>query len=252
VRRIIEMAHAVGALVYVDAVQYVPHGPTDVQAIGADFLACSAYKFFGPHVGLLYGRLDLLERLPAYKVRPAYDTPPDKFETGTQNYECQAGLMAAVDYLASIGEKEEGRRKAKEVEEAGYSLIPGRRERITRSMQRVRAYERGLCERLLDGLRAMPGVRIYGITDPARMDQRVPTVAFRLDGMTPRAVAEALGKREIYVWDGNFYALAVTSFLGLEPNGVVRVGLAHYNTAEEVDMLLYALDEIRKTHRVTL
>ena len=230
VRRVAQMAHSVGALVYVDAVQSVPHLPTDVQAIDADFLACSAYKFFGPHAGLLYGRLDLLERLPAYKVRPADDAPPYKFETGTQNHEGQAGTLAAIDYLAGLGDSAA----------SGAS----RRARLLRGMAAVQDYERVLTERLLRGLQAIPGVRVIGITDLARLDERVPTVSFVREGWTPQALAEALAAREIYVWAGNFYALSVTSRLGLEPDGILRVGLAHYNTVEEIDTFLNILDRL--------
>ncbi len=229
VARMIRMAHAVGALTYVDGVQSVPHLPTDVQALGTDFLACSAYKFFGPHAGLVYGRLDLLEQLPAYKVRPATNLPPGKFETGTQNHEGQAGTLAAIDYLASLG-GEQGLR----------------RERLQRGMETLRRYEQSLGEHLLRGLMGIPGVRIVGITDPTRLDERVPTVSLTLDGLTPQALSAALAEQEIYVWAGNFYALSVTSRLGLEPNGILRVGLAHYNTLDEVDRFLNAVEDIRR------
>ncbi len=241
VQRVIEMAHSVGALVYVDAVQSVPHIPTDVRAIGADFLACSAYKFFGPHAGLVYGRLDLLDALPAYKVRPAANEPPHKFETGTQNHEGQAGTWAAIEYLAALADSEP----------ATWDLMSSleqrgeRRERLVRSLTALQSYERELGARLIQGLQAIPGVRIYGLTDPARLDERVPTVSFTLEGRSPLQLAEALAEREIYVWNGNFYALSVTSRLNLEPNGLLRVGLAHYNTADEVDTFLNAVDEIR-------
>ncbi len=229
VARMVRMAHAAGALTYVDGVQSVPHLPTDVQALGTDFLACSAYKFFGPHAGLVYGRLDLLEQLPAYKVRPATNLPPGKFETGTQNHEGQAGTLAAIDYLASLGG------------EAG-----SRRERLLRGMAALRDYEQALAQRLLRGLTSIPGVRIVGIADPMRLDERVPTVSFTLDGLTPQAIAAALAQREMYVWAGNFYALSVTSQLGLEPHGILRVGLAHYNTVDEIDRFLTAVEDIRR------
>jgi len=228
VETVTRMAHQVGALVFVDAVQYAPHGPLDVQALGCDFLACSAYKFFGPHVGVLYGRRDQLEWLEAYKVRPAPDDLPGKFETGTLNHEGIAGTLAAVEYLA-------------QVEPRGAT----RRQRLLAGMAAIQEYERGLCARLIEGLKAVPGLRIYGITDPARLDRRVPTVSFRLADLHPRRVAEALGERGIFVWDGNFYALAVTRRLGLEASGgLVRVGLVHYNTADEVDRLLEELHRL--------
>ncbi len=231
VEMISTMAHAFGALVFVDAVQYAPHGPTDVQALGCDFLVCSAYKFFGPHEGVLYGKYDLLDRLPAYKVRPADNRPPHKFETGTQNHEGIAGTLAAVEYLASI---------------SGDS--GARRERILSSLKRIQDYERGLVTHLIKGLQRIKGLRIYGITEPDRFDVRVPTVAFRVDGFSPRRIAEALGERGIFVWDGNYYALAVTERLGVEDKGgMVRAGLVHYNTIEEVDRLLEEVHRITKS-----
>ena len=225
VEMISRMAHAFGALVFVDAVQYAPHGPMNVRALDCDFLVCSAYKFFGPHEGVLYGKLDFLDRLPAYKVRPAGNRPPYKFETGTQNHEGIAGTLAAVEYLASLsGDK------------------GTRRERILWSMKRIQDYERGLVTHLIEGLRRIKGLRIYGITEPDRFDQRVPTVAFRIEGFPPRRIAESLGERGIFVWDGNYYALAVTERLDVEDKGgMVRVGLVHYNTMEEVDRLLKEL-----------
>jgi cysteine desulfurase family protein (TIGR01976 family) len=230
VEMISTMAHAFGALVFVDAVQYAPHGPTDVRALDCDFLVCSAYKFFGPHEGVLYGKYDLLDRLPAYKVRPASDRPPHKFETGTQNHEGIAATLAAVEYLASLS----GDRGT-------------RRERILSSMKLIQDYERGLVAHLIAGLRQIKGLRIYGITEPLRFDQRVPTVAFRVEGFSPRRIAESLGERGIFVWDGNYYALAVTQRLDVEDKGgMVRVGLVHYNTIEEVDRLLDELHRITK------
>jgi cysteine desulfurase family protein (TIGR01976 family) len=233
VRRIGELAHAVGAWMYVDAVHYAPHGPIDVQAIDCDWLVCSAYKFFGPHMGVLYGRYDLLDHLRAYKVRPAEDHPPDKFETGTKNHEGMAGTAAAVNYLADLG-AEFGAPFVRD-----FPGLSGRRLHLKTAMAAIRAYERPLAERLVRGLGAIPGVTVYGITDPARFDQRAPTVAFRLGGYTPRQVAERLGEEGIFVWDGNYYALAVTERLGVEESGgMVRVGIAHYNTPEEVERLL--------------
>jgi cysteine desulfurase family protein (TIGR01976 family) len=231
VEAITAMAHAAGALVFIDAVQFAPHGPIDVQLLGCDFLACSPYKFFGPHVGVLYGRSDLLERLEAYKVRPALNEPPDKFETGTLNHEGIAGTRAAVEYLASL---------APAAPPSGTS----RRERVHAAMCAIKAYERGLSIRLLDGLAGIDGLHVRGIADPARVDCRVPTVSFTMDRLSPRQIAEQLAARGIFVWDGNFYALALTERLGLEPSGgLLRVGLAHYNTADEVDRLL---DELKR------
>ncbi|MFO7461667.1 MAG: cysteine desulfurase-like protein [Desulfatiglandales bacterium] len=231
VKTITEMAHHAGALVFIDAVQFAPHALIDVQALDCDFLACSAYKFFGPHEGVLYGKFDLLDRLPAYKVRPAKDRPPHKFETGTQNHEGIAGTLAAVEYLAALS----GSTHAHET----------RRERLTAAMKRVEAYERTLVSRLISGLEQVKGLHIYGITASSRIEQRVPTVAFRLNGFSPRQVAEHLGKKGIFVWDGNYYALAVTERLGVEDmGGMVRVGLVHYNTNDEVDRLIDELCQL--------
>ncbi len=239
VRRVVELAHAVGAWVYVDAVHYAPHGPIDVQALGVDFLVCSVYKFFGPHVGALYGRYELLDALPAYKVRPAGDAPPDKFETGTQSFEAQAGATAAVDYVASVGQRFGGEFAA------AFSGFEGRRRDLRAGLAAIRAYEQGLCKRLIAGLQHIPGLRIYGITDPARLDWRVPTVSFTLEGLRPNEIARRLDEANIFAWNGNFYALAVTERLGLEDDGgLLRIGLAHYNTAEEIDTLLGVLADM--------
>ncbi|MBX0330376.1 cysteine desulfurase-like protein [Oscillochloris sp. ZM17-4] len=225
VRRVVEMAHSVGALAFVDAVHYGPHGPIDVRALDCDFLACSVYKFFGPHIGCLYGKAEHLERLQPYKLRPSSDESPDRWMTGTQNHECLAGVTAAVDYLASLG-----------------GPAASRREAILSAMTTIQAYERTLSERLISGLLDIPGLTFYGIREAERFDQRTPTVAFRMAGHTPREVAEKLGDQGIFVWDGNYYAINLTERLGVEDQGgMVRVGLAHYATAEEVDRLLAAL-----------
>jgi cysteine desulfurase family protein (TIGR01976 family) len=225
VKTIVDMAHAAGALAYLDAVQYAPHGPIDVRALDCDFLVCSAYKFFGPHVGILYGKLDWLDRLSAYKVRPADDRPPGKFETGTLNHEGIAGTRAAVEYLAQISNLK--------------SQVSNRRERVVAAMTAIKEYEQMLSARLISGLQQIKGLKIWGITDPARLDRRVPTVSFTLEGYRPRQIAEYLGQRGIFVWDGNYYALAVMERLRLEETGgMVRVGLAHYNTVEEIDRLV--------------
>jgi cysteine desulfurase family protein (TIGR01976 family) len=239
VARAVELAHRIGAWVYVDAVHYAPHGPIDVQALGCDFLVCSVYKFFGPHQGALYGRYDLLASLPAYKVRPAWDEPPHKFETGTQSFEAMAGTTAAVDYLASVG-KRYGTEFALRYPDSG-----GRRLDLKTGMAAIRSYESELCRQLVSGLGEIPGLRVYGITDPERFDQRVPTVSFTLEGLAPLEIAQRLGEANIFAWDGNFYALSVTERLGLESQGgLLRVGLAHYNTAEEVDTLLGVLADM--------
>jgi cysteine desulfurase family protein (TIGR01976 family) len=237
--RVIELARAARAWVYVDAVHYAPHGPIDVQTLGCDFLVCSVYKFFGPHQGVLYGRYNLLESLPAYKVRPADDAPPHKFETGTQSFEAMAGTTAAVDYLASVGRRFGGEF------EVQFPDFEGRHLDLKTAMAAIRSYERGLCHHLVGGLQEIPGLRIYGITDPQRFDQRVPTVAFTMEGLSPDEIAQRLSEANIFSWNGNFYALAVTERLGLEgKGGLLRVGLAHYNTAEEVDVLLGVLGDM--------
>ncbi len=234
IARIARDAHACGARVFVDAVHYAPHGAIDVQAIDCDFLACSAYKIFGPHQGLLYGKQEHLERLRAFKVRPADDDLPWRFETGTQNHECMAGTTAAIDYLAELG-----------LRCGGGSATEGRRAAVVAAMEAIKAYERRLAVRLIRGLLRLPGLDFYGIRDEARFDERAPTAAIRLRGFTPRQVAERLGEQGICVWDGNFYALSVTEDLGVESSGgLVRIGLAHYNTAEEVDCLLGALQRM--------
>jgi cysteine desulfurase family protein (TIGR01976 family) len=227
VRRIVEAAHRVGALTYVDAVHYAPHGTIDVVAIGADFLVTSVYKWFGPHLGALYGRRELLDALPAYKVRPAHD----RFETGTQSFEAIAGTAAAVDYLCSIGQR------------AGASA--DRRAELVAAMSAIQGYERTLAERMVTGLASVPGVRMWGIADPARFDKRTPTFAITIEGMTPREVAENLAREGIFAWDGDFYAQALIERLGqLETGGLLRLGIVHYNTADEVDRVLDALDRI--------
>ncbi len=234
VPRVAAAAHQVGALVYVDAVHAGPHMPIDVGALGADLLVCSPYKFFGPHLGMLYGRRELLERIGAYRVRPAGDALPGKWEVGTQNHEALAGLLGTFEYI----------------ERLGSAFAPGsapddRRGRLRAAMDAIRSYERELSLAVLDRLRDVRGLRLFGITDPARLDQRVPTFSFTLDGHVPRAVAEHLARRGISVWDGDFYAWELIGALGLrDAGGLVRVGLVHYNTVDEVDRLRDALGEL--------
>jgi cysteine desulfurase family protein (TIGR01976 family) len=239
IRQIARMAHAVGAWLWVDAVHYAPHGPIDVQEPECDFLVCSPYKFFGPHAGVAWGRYDLLEGLGPYKVRPAGDLPPDKFETGTQSHEAQAGVLAAIEYLAELGQRH-GADYA-----AAFPDLGGRRLALKQAMAAIRDYERPLFARFVSGLRAIPGLTLYGITDPTRFDRRTPTAAFRLARRTPDEVAEHLARHGVYVWAGNFYAVSVTEQLDVEASGgVVRAGLVHYNTAEEVDYCLARLEEL--------
>ena len=227
VRLIARLAHEVGALVYLDAVHYAPHRLIDVQDWDCDFLACSAYKFFGPHIGILWGKREHLIRLPAYKVRPAANDLPGRWMTGTQNHEGLAGVAAAVDYLASINTTTVG---------------TSRRERLKIAFTAIQEYERTLADRLLDGLAARPRFRVWGI---ARREARVPTVAITAKDRTPLQIAEHLAKREIYTWNGNMYALELTERLGVEEQGgLLRLGLVHYNTIQEIDRLLQALDEL--------
>jgi cysteine desulfurase family protein (TIGR01976 family) len=222
IKAITTLAHAVGTRVFVDAVHFAPHGPIDVQDWGCDFLACSAYKFFGPHVGILWGRRDVMAELGPYKVGPAPDTPPGCWMTGTQNHEGLAGVAAAVEYLAEIGGGD-----------------------LRRAMTAIREYEQGLARRLLGGLGERPRFKVWGITDPARLAERVPTVSITAAGCPPPALARHLAEREIYTWDGNLYAVELAERLGLEgKGGFLRIGLVHYNTAAEVDRLLAALDEL--------
>lgn len=241
VRKITEMAHGAGSLVYVDAVQYAPHGPIDVQSLDVDFLICSSYKFFGPHAGALYGRYELLDELKAYKVRPATDSVPGKWETGTQNHEGIAGVLGALEYLEWVG-KTFGSEQEEDLSRKGYT---GRCMDLKKAMMAIRTYEFELSRAMLSTLKSIPGLWIYGLTDPHRLDGRVPTFSFRLDGKHPLEIAKALAKENIYVWDGNYYALAVTERLGVEETGgMVRVGAVHYNTLEEVARLGEVLQRI--------
>jgi cysteine desulfurase family protein (TIGR01976 family) len=236
VGELVRRAHAAGALTYMDAVHWAPHGPIDVAALETDFLVCSTYKFFGPHLGVLYGRAEVLDRLPAYKVRPAHD----RVETGTPNFEGIVGAAAAVDYLGSVGE----RFGAPFVREA--SPIVGPRLLQRTGMLAIRAYEAALFERLIAGLAAIPGVRVWGVTARERLAaERTPTAAITIRGVTPRAAAKTLGRQGITTWDGDFYAQALVERLGLaESGGLLRIGIVHYTTAEEVDRVLEAVDAI--------
>jgi cysteine desulfurase family protein (TIGR01976 family) len=234
VAELVRRAHEAGALTYVDAVHAAPHLPIDVQAVDTDFLACSVYKFFGPHVGALYGKANVLAALPTYKLRPA----DHRFETGTLNHEGIAGSLAAVEYIAEVGER------FGSSFEARFPGMARRRLHAHTGMAAIRDYEMALFGRLLDGLGAIPGARIWGITDRSRFDERTPTAAVTFDGITPEAVATALGRHGIATWWGNFYAIGVTERLGLEPEGVLRIGLTHYHPDAEVDRLLDELREI--------
>ena len=232
VKEIVRLTHAVGALAYIDAVHYAPHGPIDVRALDCDFLVCSSYKFFGPHMGVLYGKREHLTRLHPYKVRANTNDSPNRWEWGTLNHECIAGITACVDYIADLGRRLQ-------------PTVKSRRAAVLAAYEEIVRYERALCERLLHGLGAMPGVKLYGIADPARMTERCPTIALRATGHTPLELATKLGDRGFFTWDGNYYALNLTEQLDIEKDGgFLRIGLFHYNTVEEVDRLLAVLREI--------
>jgi cysteine desulfurase family protein (TIGR01976 family) len=229
VREAIRLAHDVGAVTFIDAVHYAPHGLIDVKAIDTDFLACSSYKFFGPHQGILFGKREQLQRLRPYKLRVCSEKLPDRWETGTQNHECMAGVTAAIDYIAEVGRHHS-------------SEVHTRREAIVAAYEVFQQHERELAAQLISGLLAIPDLSFYGITDPAKFDQRTPTVAIRMEGYTPRELAERLGERGIFTWDGNYYAINLAERLGVQQSGgMLRIGLAHYNTAEEVERLLAEL-----------
>jgi cysteine desulfurase family protein (TIGR01976 family) len=233
VAKIVRLAHEAGALAFVDAVHYAPHGPIDVRELNCDFLACSPYKFFGPHMGCIYGKRELLLRFRPYKVRPAPEMLPDRWETGTQIHEGLAGVIAAIDYLADLGRNSDPASNAT------------RRSAIAAAYRAIRKHEMELAARMIRGLLEIPGLRFYGISDPARFDARVPTVGVRLANHKPLAAATFLGDRGIFTWDGNYYALNLTERLGVEKDGgLLRIGLVHYNTAEEVDRLLARLREL--------
>jgi len=235
IARIAAAAHRVGALAWCDAVHYAPHRRIDAAAFGIDVVLCSAYKFFGPHVGLAAIRRDLAETLPADQVRPAGALPPGhRFETGTQSHEGLAGMVAAVDYLASLGT------------DAGADPA-SRRDRLDDAFARIQRHEAALTLRFLDGVADLPKLRLYGIADPARVGERTPTLCFTIEGQPPRAVTEALGEAGIFTWHGNYYALNVMESLGLEGRGgAVRAGFLHYNTPAEVDRCLEALHGIAR------
>ncbi|MEM5550607.1 cysteine desulfurase-like protein [Pseudoalteromonas neustonica] len=230
IKRIVELAHAVGALVYVDAVHYAPHELIDVQALDCDFLACSAYKFFGPHLGMVYGKREHLEGFTPYKVEPAKDVIPGRWETGTQNFEALAGLISAVDYIAAISELDDSH---------------PRREKLAVAFTKTKQHEMVLSEYFLTRLVNYPNITLFGIDDLDRLAERTPTFALTFEGLTPREVSEFLGKQHICVWDGNFYAQGLCKQLGvLDSGGVVRIGCMHYNTIEELDKLFDLFDQL--------
>lgn len=233
VAAVVRLARAVGAMVFVDAVHYAPHGPIDVKALDCDFLACSAYKFFGPHVGILYGKREHLARLNPFKLKPAPNSIPYCWETGTLNHEGLAGVLATIDYLAQLGRCVD-------------ASLTNRRAALVAAMTACQEYERELSELLIDGLLQIPSLKIYGIIDPAQFAWRTPTFGVRLTGQTAEKVAKALGDRNIFTWHGNFYALGLTEKLGIEnAGGLLRIGLVHYNTNEEIQRLLRTLNSVK-------
>jgi cysteine desulfurase family protein (TIGR01976 family) len=232
VKEVIRLARESGALTYIDAVHYAPHGPIDVRALDCDFLVCSAYKFFGPHMGVLYGKREHLKRLRPYKVRALTNDIPFRWEWGTLNHECIAGIAACVEYLADLGRH-------------ANPSVQSRRAALLAAYEAIQQHERALAERLIGGLLNIPGLKLYGISDPKRFHQRCPTIAVRIEGHTPLELATRLGERGFFTWDGNYYALNLTERLDVEKTGgFLRIGIAHYNTMEEVERLLAALQQI--------
>jgi cysteine desulfurase family protein (TIGR01976 family) len=232
VKEVVRLARDAGALSYIDAVHYAPHGPIDVRALDCDFLVCSTYKFFGPHMGVLYGKREHLKRLQPYKVRALTNDSPFRWEWGTLNHECIAGITACVEYLADLGHRVD-------------PAVQKRRDALLAAYGAIQQHERDLAEQLIRGLLALPGLKLYGISDPKRFDQRCPTIAVRIEGHTPLELATKLGERGFFTWDGNYYAINLTERLDVEKSGgFLRIGLVHYNTADEVERLLAALKDI--------
>jgi cysteine desulfurase family protein (TIGR01976 family) len=232
VAEVVRLANKAGALSYIDAVHYAPHGPIDVRALDCDFLVCSTYKFFGPHMGVLYGKREHLQRFKPFKVRPLTDSIPNCWEWGTLNHECIAGIKACVDYWEELG------RRAK-------PAVESRRAAILAAHEAIHLHERGMMEKMIAGLLAIPGLKFYGISDPRKFDNRCATMVVRIEGFTPLELATKLSDRGFFTWDGNYYALNVTEQLDVEKTGgFLRIGLVHYNTTEEVDRMLAAVREI--------
>ncbi len=228
---ITRLAHAAGAMTFIDAVHYAPHGLTDVKEVDCDFLVCSPYKFFGPHMGTLYGKREHLERFQPYKVRPSHDQTPDRWETGTLAHELIAGIGAAIEYIAGVGHHSDPAAKT-------------RRDALAAAYRTTVAYERRLIAKLIEGLESIPSVHIYGITDPSRFEERCSTLSLRIGDHPPKTIAEFLVRRGIFTWEGNYYAINLTERLQVEhKGGMLRIGLVHYNTLEEVERLLCALRE---------
>jgi cysteine desulfurase family protein (TIGR01976 family) len=229
VKRFCAEAKAAGALSYVDAVQFAPHGLVDVKALGCDFLVSSPYKWFGPHQGILWGRRAVLESMFAYKLRPAGDDLPHRFETGTLSHEGMAGCIGAIEYLESLG--------------AGGS----RREKLESAWTAMQGHEQSICLQLLEGLHGIKGLKVRGITSANAIHRRVPTVSFTVEGVAPELMAKHLAGENIFVWSGHNYAVEPVTKMGLmDKGGVLRVGLAHYNTAAEVNQFLGSLTRVLK------
>jgi cysteine desulfurase family protein (TIGR01976 family) len=252
VAEISRLARQAGALSFIDAVHYAPHGPIDVRALDCDFLVCSTYKFFGPHMGVLYGKREHLARLRPYKVRPSHGDIPYCWESGTLNHECIAGIKACVDYWEALGRRVETglapsqtRQVASLQEGRAQPAVTSRRAAILAAHRAIHEHEQKLIEKTIAGLLAISGLKLYGIADPQRFEERCATFAVRIAGHTPQELSTKLGDRGFFTWDGNYYALNLTEQLDVERlGGFLRIGLAHYNTIEEVDRLLAALREI--------
>ncbi|MER8373734.1 cysteine desulfurase-like protein [Mesorhizobium sp. M1406] len=231
VKALTAISRNAGAIVYVDAVQFAPHGLIDVQDIGCDFLICSAYKFFGPHMGILWGRRDVIDGLKPYKCRCSSNDLPERFELGTPQIELMAGLTAAVDYFADLG--------------AAAGEGGSRRRKIAKAFDVSTAYENPLAQRLVDGLSDIGGLTIHGITDPKQLGDRVPTVSFTVDGIVPETIVRQMNAENIFLWSGHNYAWEIVHQLGIPAEqGVVRIGIAHYNTSAEID------ETLESVHRV--
>jgi len=260
VKTVVRLAHEAGAMAFIDAVHYAPHGPIDVRELDCDFLACSTYKFFGPHMGVLYGKREHLARLTPYKLRANTNAVPQRWEWGTLNHECIAGITACVEYLAELGRRIFSPDFSNSMEASNGQMRTGaldrpakantdpnltRRESLLAAYRAIRAHELRLMQLMLRGLAQIPRLRLYGIPDPSQLDRRCPTFAIRIPGHTPLELATKLGQRGIFTWDGNYYALNLTERLGVEPDGgFLRIGFVHYNTEEEVERVLQALREI--------
>jgi len=231
INKITELAHSVGALVFIDAVHYAPHGPIDVRKINCDFLACSPYKFFAPHLGMIYGKREHLTRLKPYKVRPATEELPYRWETGTQNHECLAGLVAGLDYLAELGKRVNPNANT-------------RRQKIVSAMTAIKEYEKTLTEGVLNRLAKLPNIKVYGIQLGDTQNERTPTIACTMKGKTAGEVTGLLGECGIFMTGGNCYALSLVEQLKLEETGLFRIAMVHYNTIDEIDRLIETLAKI--------